>query len=181
MSNPSPVFSRPVGVEALPTDGRRVVIEATEAERIALAALDGVAAIAALSADYMLRSGSAGTVKVTGHIRAHVTQICTVSLDPFDSAIDEPVDLTFMPQKGIEAWLSRHKAASKDEPGLDDEDPPDEIIDGCIDLGQIAAEFLSLALDPYPRKPGVAFDAEAYAPEKDESPFAALARLRTPE
>ena len=27
-----------------------------------------------------------------------------------------------------------------------------------IDLGALAAEFLALGLDPYPRKPGVAFD-----------------------
>ncbi len=36
-------------------------------------------------------------------------------------------------------------------------DPPDPIVNGRIDLGQLAAEFLALGLDPYPRKPGVEF------------------------
>ena len=40
---------------------------------------------------------------------------------------------------------------------LDGEDAPDPIVDGKIDLGALAAEFLALGLDPYPRKPGVAF------------------------
>ena len=37
-------------------------------------------------------------------------------------------------------------------------EPPDEIVNGKIDLGAVAAEFLALGLDPYPRKPGVDFD-----------------------
>ena len=46
-----------------------------------------------------------------------------------------------------------------------------------IDIGEVAAEFLALALDPYPRKPGVEF-----APPEEEAPtgsaFGALARLK---
>ena len=37
---------------------------------------------------------------------------------------------------------------------------PDEIMDGQIDLGALAAEFLVLGLDPYPRKPGADFSFE---------------------
>ena len=54
------------------------------------------------------------------------------------------------------------------------EDPPDPIVDGKIDLGALAAEFLALGLDPYPRKPGVAFDPPEPQGGRD-SPFAALA------
>ena len=38
-----------------------------------------------------------------------------------------------------------------------DEDEPDPIIGGKIDLGALAAEFFALGLDPWPRKPGAAF------------------------
>ena len=44
---------------------------------------------------------------------------------------------------------------------LADEDDPDPVIDGKIDLGALAAEFFALGLDPYPRKPGVEFVAPA--------------------
>jgi hypothetical protein len=49
--------------------------------------------------------------------------------------------------------------------------------DGTADVGAIAAEFLLLGIDPYPRKPGAEFKSPA---EQGAvvSPFAALARLR---
>lgn len=60
-------------------------------------------------------------------------------------------------------------------------DPPDPITDGKIDLGTLASEFLTLGLDPYPRKPGVSFEppgglgVDAAA---DESPFSILRKLK---
>ena len=38
------------------------------------------------------------------------------------------------------------------------QDPRDPIMNGQIDLGALAAEFLALNLDLYPRKPGVTFE-----------------------
>ncbi len=48
-----------------------------------------------------------------------------------------------------------------------------------MDVGAVATEFLLLAIDPYPRKPGAVFDA----PKNDDPgahPFAALAALKKP-
>jgi hypothetical protein len=54
--------------------------------------------------------------------------------------------------------------------------PLDPIIDGQIDLGALAAEFLALNLDNYPRKPGVMFEAANAGGEASgtDSPFAVL-------
>ena len=38
-------------------------------------------------------------------------------------------------------------------------DEPDLVTDGEIDLGELAAETLVLAIDPYPRKPGAVLPA----------------------
>jgi hypothetical protein len=57
---------------------------------------------------------------------------------------------------------------------LDAQDQPDPIVEGRIDLGALAAEFMALGLDPYPRKPGAAFAPPAEAAGAD-SPFEALA------
>ena len=46
-----------------------------------------------------------------------------------------------------------------------------------IDLGAIATEFLILAIDPYPRKPGAVFQSPS-AGEPAAHPFAALAALK---
>ena len=54
---------------------------------------------------------------------------------------------------------------------------PDEITNGQIDLGALAAEFLMLGLDPYPRKPGADFSFEGDDQDR-ESPFGALKALK---
>ncbi len=56
-------------------------------------------------------------------------------------------------------------------------EPPEPLLDGILDLGALATEFLILGLDPYPRKVGVEF----VAPEAGEAaahPFAALEALK---
>ena len=59
-------------------------------------------------------------------------------------------------------------------------DAPEPLIGNSVDLGAIASEFLMLAVDPYPRKAGVAF--EPPAKEADTGgPFAALAALKKKE
>ena len=58
-----------------------------------------------------------------------------------------------------------------------DEEPPEQLIDGKLDLGALASEFLLLAIDPYPRKPGAEFSPPKVEDEGDH-PFAALAALK---
>src|SRR5689334_19327727 len=56
-------------------------------------------------------------------------------------------------------------------------EPPEALQDGVVDLGAVAAEFLLLGIDPYPRKEGAAFDAPPVA-DPSGHPFAALATLK---
>ncbi|MND03201.1 hypothetical protein D3C83_229160 [compost metagenome] len=49
---------------------------------------------------------------------------------------------------------------------------------GTVDLGALAAEFLVLGIDPYPRKPGASFEAPATADDPAAHPFATLAALK---
>jgi hypothetical protein len=167
----APLFSRPVKVEAIPRDGLETSIEASEAERGALADFNGLAGVGKLAATFSLKHGAGGTVRVRGEIRADVTQTCVVTLEPFEASLVEPVDVRFAP-----AREETPHGAARGEGGaqkIEDEDDPDPILDGKIDLGALASEFLTLGLDPYPRKPGVAF--EPPAADGVDSPFSALA------
>jgi len=165
------VFSRPVKVDTLPRDGLRQAIHADAAERAALAQAFGLVAISRFDADLLAKRTSRG-VKVTGTVRAAVTQTCVVSLEPFDSEIEEEVDVRF--QRPAE---ERKGPVREETVQFDADDEPDLIVDGKIDLGALAAEFVALGLDPYPRKPGVEFAAPAT--DADEaSPFAALGGLK---
>ena len=164
-------FSRPVRVESIPQDGVEKTIEADEAERAALAKLNGLPGIARLTAKFVLKRAGRGGVRVRGEVHAEVTQSCVVSLEPVDATIDEPVDVRFATPVGESA--SRRgppiSAAEAEAFAIGDEDQPDPIVDGKIDLGALAAEFMVLALDPYPRKPGVDF-----APPAADTPFSGL-------
>ena len=147
-------FSRVVRVDALPREGQTVTIEATSAEREALASFFELPAIAALTATLRLEPWGRGGARVTGAVHGELTQSCVVSLEPFPATVDEAVDVRFAPQAAVNSG----PPAAKETLSLADEDEPDPIIDGKIDLGALAAEFFALGLDPYPRKPGVTFE-----------------------
>jgi hypothetical protein len=152
-------FSRPVRVESIPREGVEQAIEASPAERAALAKLNGLAGIARLTAKFALSRIGRGVVRVRGEVHAEATQTCVVSLEPFDVALDEPVDVRFAAPVGqsVNRRGPPITAAEAESLAVGDEDQPDPIVDGKIDLGALAAEFMILGLDPYPRKPGVDF------------------------
>jgi hypothetical protein len=58
-----------------------------------------------------------------------------------------------------------------------DDEVPDEIDNLHYDLAEPLLEEFALALDPYPRAPGVEFAAPAEDDQKPESPFAVLKNL----
>jgi hypothetical protein len=85
--------------------------------------------------------------------------------------VDEPIDVVF----GVETPLAT--PAQSLDIAVGAPDPPEPLVDGMVDLGKIATEFLILGIDPYPRKPGAAFVAP---PDKETAgkAFAALAALK---
>ncbi len=165
-------FSRIVRVDTLPRDGETVTIEANAEERAALAALLKLPAIESLSATLTLKRAARGGARVIGAVHGEVTQTCVVSLDPFPATVEEEIDVRFAPRDDERA--ARRRGPEEPETvSMTEDDEPDPIIDGKIDLGALAREFLALGLDPYPRKPGVAFEPPA-EPEPEATPFAVL-------
>jgi uncharacterized metal-binding protein YceD (DUF177 family) len=161
-------FARMLAVETVPDRGLDMQISASETERALLAAQSGVVSVQSFEAGFHVRKqGGMGRFHVRGQLQARVTQMCGVSLEPFESEVTAIIDVAFAPPG---------RAAT--EPPLSEDDPPDPIMDGQIDLGALAAEFLVLNLNPYPRKPGAVFqeaDAGSKA-EKQDSPFSVLLR-----
>jgi uncharacterized metal-binding protein YceD (DUF177 family) len=188
-------LSRPLKVDDVPPEGIDLTISATEAELRAIAAQDGLEGLAKLEGALHINPWHKGGLAVTGEMRARVTQICVVTLEPFDSEIVESIEVKFAAAAAADlppAMAGRLKRALRsrsalrvEEPlpvkaALDTDDPPDPIIAGRIDLGALLTEFLALSLDPYPRKPGVEFEDAPTAPDDglEESPFAKLAALK---
>ena len=80
---------------------------------------------------------------------------------------------------GIDEWWNELMVSIETPPGLILAWIP-AIVGGTIDLGRLAMEFLTLGIDPYPRKPGVVFVAPEAPKDPEEHPFAALKALKTP-
>lgn len=172
MTNDKPLFSRPVHVHEIPGAGRHFNIETTAQERAAVALLLALPGIAALSAKLVVTPFRKDGLAVSGTIHSRLTQTCVVSADDFDSTVEAPVEIRFSPD-------GRDPNAEFDLAELNDpqaEEPPDLLTGDQIDLGAVIVEFLALALDPYPRKPGVAF--EGFEEDPALSPFAALNALK---
>jgi uncharacterized metal-binding protein YceD (DUF177 family) len=161
----------PVRVEDIADGGTHVNLVADEKTRAAIATTAGLRTLPRLEASFdMTRQGQ--RVRVVGEVSATVGQICVVTLDPIENEVRESVDLVFAPMpSGTERDTER--GLSKGE------EPPEHLIDGIVDLGAIAIEFLILSIDPYPRKPGAVFGAASIG-EDTAHPFADLAKLKQP-
>jgi hypothetical protein len=174
-----PPLSRPLTLNEVPPEGLDVKIVASQAERAALAAMNDLPAILSLEAALRARRWRGEGLEVTGELRALVRQTCVVTLDEFDSEIVEPIELRFAPPRDAPKPRSRRHAPEPEpiEQSALSDDPPDPLIGGAVDLGAAVSEFLTLALDPYPRKPDAEFVEPAPEQEGgDVSPFAKLHR-----
>jgi hypothetical protein len=179
----APPFSRTVVVDSVGEGGLHVNFVATAAECAETARLDDLVALRDFTVEaQLIRRGREG-LNAKGRVRAVVTQTCVVTLEPFESQVDEPFEIAFAPEAEARAAYERALAeleAAPDKARLlaEQPDPPDPIIDGRIDLGLLACEFLALGLDPHPRKPGVAFEGHVEDDEGAASPFVALEKLK---
>lgn len=165
MSLPDLPYSEPVRLHQIGSGVKRT-LEPDAAARARIAKALDLASLDAFTAEMDL-SPSAGGWRLKGRVRAALAQTCGITLEPL------PLD--------VDATFSMSLAEAVDPESdeivitLDDESP-DLVENGQIDLGHYAVEQLALQLDPFPRKPGAEF---VQPPEPEEiSPFAVLKRLR---
>ncbi|AEI03270.1 hypothetical protein OCA5_c21440 [Afipia carboxidovorans OM5] len=167
-------WSHPVVVAQIPAAGMHVTFAADVGERAALAEVAGLREVLEAKADFHLTHVRGGGIETRGHVSGLVGQECVVTLEPLESRIDEDVEVIFAEPDTA--------AAAKPRVDIDGEepDPPELIVNGTIDLGRLATDILFLGIDPYPRKPGVAFEPAAEAASPEDHPFAALKALQEP-
>lgn len=135
-------------------------------DRAALAAEFGLLDLPALSFQGQIRASGSDSWDLQGTLQAQVVQPCIVTLQPVATTIDEPIQRRFSP----------HVAQPE---GEEVEMPDDELepLGQFIDLAQIMAEELALALPLYPRAEGVALDESPEPAPETRRPFADLAEM----
>lgn len=152
--------------------GRDVELTADEAARARIVKRLDLVELARFEATAAVRA-VAGGMTVRGEVKARLVQSCAASGLPVPATIAEPFDLKY---------LRDMPAGAEDEEielGAEDIDVL-PLEHDRVDLGEVAVQTLSLALNPYPRHP----DADRILAEKgvlseeQAGPFGALAALK---
>lgn len=151
----------------------------------------GLSSIESLDVDFVLtRNSVSKAINVKGKIKASLHQKCVVSMDPIAESVDESFEAWFAePSKAVSFTKVRRDRMSiqdqSEQPMLEENDDPEEIVDGNIDLGELATQHLSLSLSPYPRKEGASYDNKEEALSEEDgmynNPFAALKDWKSAE
>lgn len=161
----------------LPESGFEVDIAATPEERKRLAEWASVLEVSQLSGHVRVRPLSRTRFLVETEFDADIVQCCVVTLAPTQSHIERH----FVRRLQLSPRFPRSAdKGGQVPPASADEDAPDEIDGTRYDLAGPLREEFALAIDPYPRAPGVEFSPPD-AGEKLESPFGVLGKLRRPE
>ena len=168
------MISKIYNLNRLGQAGDDVAFDATDEERAALAKQAGVLEVPKFSARVLLKKISPTRFELGFHLAADVIQACVVTLEPVAAHIEKDFtrELHFAPNL-------RRTAEKEIVLDLGEDDAPEEIDSLHYELaGPLVEEFL-LAIDPYPRAPGVEFHPPEGPGTKPESPFAVLKGLKS--
>jgi uncharacterized metal-binding protein YceD (DUF177 family) len=169
-------FSRPFSVETLKAGEIEQSITASHNECTALAARFAIAGVESVKATLRVRSSPLmpGRYEVEGQASATLVLTCSVSADEFPYSVDETIRAVF---------LSGPIPTHTEDMEIDYEwDDPEPLEHGIIDLGELVAQHIFLAIPAYPRKPDAGWegptDEDAEILPAKKSPFAVLQGLK---
>ena len=166
----SPEFSRPVSLRQIV--GTPLRLEASEAERAALARRFAISAVRRLTAEVSLqRKGE--RVSAQGSLEADIVQPCAVSGEDFPVHIEEEIALRFVPEGWIHPSLQE---GDEIEIELEADDLDEIEYSGeTFDVGEAIAQSLALAIDPYAEGPAADEARRKAGITTDEAPSGPLA------
>lgn len=167
----SGAWSVALPLHELSRGSQKLSLEPDAAARERIAKILGLEALNAFAADVEVKPWLDGAA-IRADFRAVVTQLCGVSLEPFETEISAAFEIKCLPAGSPNAPSEEAEAVIDPEA----DDPPDVLEGEVIDLGAYLVEHLSLEIDPFPRKPGAEFGT--FETGAKISPFAALAVLK---
>lgn len=175
-------IERIIDLDRLGRSGSAVEIVATESECAALAKRFGFLSLQGFAARVTVDLQLGEQVIVEGRLRGKIVQACVLTLEPVTQELDDAFRIVF--QKD----LAEERDPESGEAVLNAQaDAPEPLAGNMLDVGEIVAEQLSLAAEPYPRRPGVKLEdvlpkpkggPRRGAPGQQRHPFAGLAALR---
>lgn len=165
-------FSRIVTPDRLSAPRLTEVLEASPAERAAVALRLDILGVDRLTAELTVKNLGGRLFRVEGAWAATVRQACVVTLEPLAAELGGHIEASYATEG--------HAGGGDIAFDPEGEDPAELLPAGGIDLGELVVQELAVALDPYPRAPGAEVPAEFAPPadEEDKGPFAVLKALK---
>lgn len=167
-------FSYPVKIADLNQQEQHHKLEADAGQCAVLAEILQVESVRSFKADIYLKLNlKQHRLDVWGEASADIEHKSVISLENFVKKYAAPFEYLFDTQ-------ATYQDIRDMEAGIND-DVPDIIENGQIDLGEMAIEQIALILDDYPRREGEKFCFESEFDEettKQANPFAVLAKLK---
>jgi uncharacterized metal-binding protein YceD (DUF177 family) len=171
MTLENPEFSHTVPLSEIGGKAVHIKLAADEAQRAALAKRFALLSLDVFSADVAV-SHDGDAILADGRFAAELVQACVATGTAVPAKLDEAFNVRF---------VAENSYSPDAEIELGDNDCDTLFHDGrIVDLGEVAAQSLGLAINPYPRSP----DAEAtlrqagVKGEHEAGPFAALAAFK---
>ena len=174
---PSP-YTAPFELAGLSERGAELSLSPDVAERARIAAWLGALEVPRLDATIRLSRLDDDIYGYEAEFTAEVIQACVVTLEPVPSVHTGRAERRYR----VMAKNPRRSPRSPDIDPVDtsgDEDAPETISSSLLDIAAPVLEEISLLLDPYPRAPGVTFEAPKDQDKGSDNPFAVLAKLKS--
>lgn len=178
-------WSHFVDAEDITSTEIKKVISASPQERKDLANRFDVPGIEHAEATlHIARQEGSHVIHLRGEIKADIQQVCVVTGEDIVSHVEDSFEAWY--EDGEDVVSLQKVRRERLSTGMDNEvkmpderEEPEPVVDGKIDVGELAAQYLSLSIEPYPYKEGLTLSEEqknALASETElrKNPFAAL-------
>lgn len=174
-----------IRVDEIDKTPKSYFLSASEEDRAHIARRLNVVSVDELSATLNIVRGGVGRIEVEGQLKAKVIQECVVTLEPLEAWIEEDFDAWFADTDSTVSFVKAKKEQQSRKGHVEVEltpenEDPEPIVDGNIEAGELVVQYLSLAINPYPKAEGVQFErSDEDSQEKEpssarRSPFEAL-------
>ena len=170
MKEETPEFSYIIDANRIPASGLVLNLNANDQERKALAQRFGLEKIHELTAALVFKRINQKRVRLNATLNARVEQQCVVTLKTFIQPVQDTFSIVFCQENDTSL---RPNEIDLD---MNEEDDVETLQDNKIDAGELVAEYLSLALDPFPHAPGAEFHDKIDS-EKEKNAFSVLEKL----
>ncbi len=192
MSTQKSELYRPFQVDSLDVGKTRNVKVAAEGPELQeIAERIGVNAVQSFSAECQIQRLKDGcTIHVSGQLKGQIVQDCVATLSPITSDVSDDFQAWFLDDQAVVSFKQKQQKQAQTEkyemsgmpgevPMLDEEEDPEPISNGEIDLGDVAVQFLALVINPFPDSRSEDADPVEHKEFAKESPFAALETLKS--